>query len=107
MEKQSILELSISKLDNEMKKAHILNLNDISLDSVNIGTMVILQNTRTGEVRDYTVLGPWDADFEKGVLSYRSPIAKSLLGSRAGDSVALDIEDGKHTYRIKEIQRYK
>jgi transcription elongation factor GreA len=107
IEKQAILELSISKLDNEIKKAQILNMNDISTDSVNIGTKVMLLEAATGEKRDYTILGPWDADFEKRILSYRSPIAKSLLGTRAGDEATLEIDDGKHKYRIKEIQKYK
>ncbi len=107
MEKQATLELSISKLDNEMKKAHILNASEIILDSVKTGTRVFLSDAKTGEERDYTILGPWDADFEKRILSYRSPIAKSLLGKKPGDSVSLEIEDGTHSYRIKDIQRYK
>ncbi len=107
MEKQATLELSISKLDNEMKKAQVLNPDEISTDSVTIGTRVILQEEDTGEEWDYTILGPWDADFEKRVLSYRSPIAKSLLGSRPGDTVTLDIEAGHKKYKIKEIQKYR
>ncbi len=107
MEKQATLELSISKLDNEMKKAQVLNPDEIPTDSVAIGTRVILQEEDTGEEGDYTILGPWDADFEKRVLSYRSPIAKSLLGSRPGDTVTLDIEAGHKKYKIKEIQKYR
>ena len=105
MEKQATLELSISRLDNEMKKAQILNRDDVSTDSVNIGTTVILKDADSNEERDYTILGPWDADFERRVLSYRSPIAKSLLGSKQGDVISLDIEEGRKKYKIKEIQR--
>ncbi|OHD65625.1 MAG: hypothetical protein A2176_13345 [Spirochaetes bacterium RBG_13_51_14] len=107
MEKQATLELSISKLDKEMKKAEVLNRDDVSTESVNIGTRVILKDAETGEERDYTILGPWDADFEKRLLSYRSPIAKSLLGSKAGDVVKLNLEEGLKNYRIQEIQKYR
>jgi len=107
MEKQGILELSISKLDSDIKKAHVLDLDALSADAVNVGTRVILQNVKTGEERDYTILGPWDADFEKRILSYRSPIAKSLLGNKADDEVVLETEEGKNKYRIKEIKKYK
>ena len=107
MEKQATLELSISKLDNEMKKAQILNRDDVSTDSVNIGTTVILKEVDSNEERDYTILGPWDADFEKRMLSYRSPIAKSLLGSKQGDVISLDIEEGCKKYKIEEIQKYR
>ncbi|HOD13553.1 MAG TPA: transcription elongation factor GreA [Spirochaetota bacterium] len=106
MEKQATLELSISRLDGEMKKAQVLSLDEISTDAVNIGTRVILKEQEKGEERDYTILGPWDADFEKRILSYRSPIAKSLLGLKAGDVVNLDLEDGKKNYMIKEIRKY-
>ena len=106
MEKQATLELSISRLDGEMKKAEVLNQAEVSTDSVNIGTTVILKDKAKGEERDYTILGPWDADFEKRVLSYRSPIAKSLLGLKVGDVVNLDIEEGKKDYMIREIRRY-
>jgi len=107
MEKQATLELSISRLDNEMKKAQILNRDEVTTDSVKVGTTVILQDTEGGEERDYTILGPWDADFEKRVLSYRSPIARSLIGLKQGDTVNLDIEEGKKNYKIKEIQKYR
>ena len=107
MEKQATLELSISNLDNDMKKAQILNRDDVSTDSVNIGTTVILKEVDSNEERDYTILGPWDADFEKRMLSYRSPIAKSLLGSKQGDVINLDIEEGRKKYKIKEIQKYR
>lgn len=107
MEKQATLELSISKLDNEMKKAKVLNRNEITTESVTIGTKVILLESGSGEERYYTILGPWDADYEKRVLSYRSPIAKSLLGLKQGEQVKLDIEDGSKDYTIKEIQIYQ
>jgi transcription elongation factor GreA len=107
MEKQATLELSISRLDSEMKKAQVLNQDDVSTDSVNIGTTVILMDVDTNEERDYTILGPWDADFERRVLSYRSPIAKSLLGSKQGDVINLDIEEGRKKYKIKEVQKYR
>ncbi|MBN2158875.1 MAG: transcription elongation factor GreA [Spirochaetes bacterium] len=107
MERQATLELSISRLDSEMKKAQVLNRNEVSVDAVNIGTTVILRDAKSGDERDYTILGPWDADYEKRVLSYRSPIAKSLLGSKVGDAVKLDIEEGSREYQIKEIQKYR
>lgn len=106
MEKQAILELSISRLDDEMKKAQIINLDEISTGSVSIGTKVILENPDTRTVLGYIILGPWDADFEKNVLSYRSPIAKTLLGLTMGSEVTLDIDEGARVYRVKEILKY-
>ncbi len=106
IEKQATLELSISKLDDELKQADILDVNSISTDMVNIGTKVTIADSKSGEEREYTILGPWDADFEKKILSYRSPIAKALLGCKKDDEVKLRIDDETRTFTVKFIETY-
>ena len=65
MEKQAILEMAISKLDEEMKGATILDPEKVSTEVASVGTRVSFTNIETGETRFYTILGPWDADFER------------------------------------------
>ena len=101
MEKQVILKLSISRLDADLKKAKIIDFTHVSTDSVSVGTKVNLSSA-AGEKRTYSILGPWDADFEKGVLSYRSPIAKVLLKKKSGDEVSM--HDGT-SYSIISIEK--
>jgi transcription elongation factor GreA len=107
IEKQATLELTISKLDDEMKKAKLLNRDEISTDAVGVGTRVLLRDAATGEERDYTILGPWDADFEKRILSYRSPIAKALLGAKKGETIHLDSEEGRMDFIVGDIRKYE
>jgi len=106
MEKQSVLKLAISRLDEEIKKADILDLSKINTDSVNIGTKVMLSDATSATERSYTILGPWDADFEKGVLSYRSPIAKAMLGKKPGDTVSFRIDEEEKSFKIINIEKY-
>ena len=106
MEKQSILKLAISRLDEELKMADVLAVDKISTDSVGIGTKIMLENAEKGDNIQYTILGPWDADFEQQILSYRSPIAKAMLGKKKGDTVKLSIDDEEKDFVIKEILRY-
>lgn len=106
MEKQSILKLTISRLDDEMKKADILDPAKINTESVNIGTKVMLSDTDGTVSVSYSILGPWDADFEKGILSYRSPIAKAMLGKKAGDQVSFRIDDQEKSFKIESIEKY-
>jgi transcription elongation factor GreA len=87
-----------------MKKADILDLEKINTDCVNIGTRVLLSGNEGDN--SYTILGPWDAAFEKGILSYRSPIAKAILGKRVGDDVGLRIDDKEQNFKIVSIERY-
>ncbi|HOO70368.1 MAG TPA: transcription elongation factor GreA [Spirochaetota bacterium] len=107
MEKQATLELAIKKLDEEMKIASVLQFDSISTETVTIGTKVLIQNVETGESSHYSVLGPWDADFEKMILSYRSPIAKALLGKKSGDTVIINLGDEGSTFKIMNIEKYR
>ncbi len=106
IEKQQTLELSIQKLDDELKRADILDLNAIRTDTVGIGTRVEVKDSETGESNTYTILGPWDADFEQKILSYRSPIAKTLLGKKLGEDVTMKINDETKRLRIQSIDKY-
>jgi transcription elongation factor GreA len=106
MEKQGVLKLAISRLDDDMKRADVLDVSKIGTESVSIGTRVNLEDVETGKAWNYTVLGPWDADFEKGILSYRSPIAKAMMGKKTGENVSLKIDDEDRNFRIVSIEKY-
>ncbi|HOM09167.1 MAG TPA: transcription elongation factor GreA [Spirochaetota bacterium] len=105
LEKQSILKRDINKLESEIKKAQILDLNTVSTDKVNIGTVVTISGD--GEKETFAILGPWDADFEKRILSYRSPIAQALLGKKQGDVVEIRKNEQIKQYTIESIEKYK
>ncbi len=106
MEKQTILKLAISRLDDEMKRAEVLDVDRINTDSVKIGTKAVFENTETGVTSHYIILGPWDADFENQILSYRSPIAKAMLGKKIGDEVLIRTDDQDEKFKIVNIEKY-
>lgn len=105
MEKQAILESTIAKLEKEMKLVKVIESDSIVTDSVNIGTKVTLKSGDGKELL-YTILGPWDADFEKGILSYRSPIVKEMLGKAVESKVAIKEEEGSKEYTVTSIVKY-
>lgn len=105
MESQIMLEMSYNKLQSEIKKAELINFEAVNTASVNIGTKVMIENIETGEKINYSILGPWDADFEKGILSYRSPIAQNLLGKKVGDEVSMKVGDEARRYKIISIEK--
>lgn len=100
MEKQVILKQAITRLDADLKKAKIIDFAQVATDQVSVGTKVKLSSA--GGDRVYSILGPWDADFENGILSYRSPIARALLRKKAGEDVVM--HDGA-SYRITAIEK--
>ncbi|MDR3238267.1 MAG: GreA/GreB family elongation factor, partial [Spirochaetia bacterium] len=104
LEKQTILKMAISKLDEEIKSATILDPGKITTDNVSVGTKVSFVNNATGESRSYIILGPWDADFEKKILSYRSPLAGAILGKKSGEEFVMRVNDADETFRITQLE---
>lgn len=102
MEKQGILKQAIARLDAELKKARIIDFSQVDASTVNVGTIVSVESS-SGEKMSYKILGPWDADYEHGILSYRSPLARALLKKSKGDEVK--IPDSGVTYKITLIEK--
>jgi transcription elongation factor GreA len=102
MEKQGILKQAIARLDAELKKARIIDFSQVDISSVNVGTLVTVESS-SGERLSYRILGPWDADYENGILSYRSPLARALLKKKTGDEVR--IPDSGVTYKVVSIEK--
>lgn len=107
LEQQSIIKKSISKLDSELKVAEIIDPAKADKDVVTIGSVVTLMNKDDNQSMVITILGPWDVDFEKGVLSYRSDVAVTLRGKKIGDEVTLHLGGRESQYVIEELSVYK
>ena len=58
----------------------------------------------TNQPESFTVLGAWDSEPDKGVVSYLSPIAQSLLNRKVGDQVEFEIHGVRHQHRIERIE---
>jgi transcription elongation GreA/GreB family factor len=61
--------------------------------------------TQNAEV--FTVLGAWDSDPDKGVISYLTPVAQSLLGHKTGDEIEIDMDGVPRRLRIDSIAAFK
>lgn len=101
LEKRDRLQGEMKFLSDQVKKAKILSKDEISTDVVGIGNVVYFKND-AGENTSYTLLGPWDADAEKNILSFQSKIAQSLKGSKVGDKCLI----GSKEWTITEIKNY-
>ena len=73
-------------------------------EHITVGSKVTLVQTDTDRRVTYTLLGPWDADQKKGVISYLSPIGIAILGKRAGDTFNLELASGPVPYRVESLE---
>jgi transcription elongation factor GreA len=83
LERRSRLQHELKALSDQFNRARIITTDDISTDTVGIGTKVTLES-ESGTKTVFTILGPWDANPEENILSDHSKLAQSLLGKGKG-----------------------
>jgi transcription elongation factor GreA len=78
---------------------------DAKTDAVNIGTSVAVTDTATGQSTTYHILGAWDSDASRNIISYPAALAQALLNKRVGDTVEVNSDTGKRQLRIERIEK--
>jgi transcription elongation GreA/GreB family factor len=106
-EMQKILMRRKDELENQLVRARGTDFSNARTDVVSIGTVVRTTDIATSQSESFTVLGAWDSDPEKGIVSYLSPVAQSLLNRKVGDEVEFEIHGARHQHRIESIEAYK
>ena len=104
-EAQSMLELKISKLQEVLGNARLIDERKLDNSKILIFSTVILKNTLNGTPVTYTLVPENEANIKLGKLSVSSPIAKGLLGKSIGETVEITVPAGKITFEIVEISR--
>jgi len=61
---------------------------------VTLGTKVTLKDAASSEVFAYTILGAWDSDLSKGIISYQTAVARALINHTPGDRIELSTDEG-------------
>lgn len=102
-EAQAHLEFKISKLEDIIANARIVDGTQIDLSKVSILTTVKIKNTNNGAEMKYTLVAENEADLKAGKISVDSPIGKALLGKKVGEKVDVQVPAGKVTFQISEI----
>jgi transcription elongation factor GreA len=104
IEKQRLLQEQQEQLRADLERAQMIDPDRVETDKVSVGTRVKVRNIESGEEEQYTVLGAWDSDSEKGVISYLSPLGKALLGRRPGDIAEFSIGETSRRYSILSVE---
>ena len=102
-EAQGLLEVKIAKLKEQVAGAKVIDESQLSCDKVGILSKVKVQNTASGQVMVFTIVGEAEADFSKGRLAVTTPIAKALLGHAKGEVVEATVPSGVMKFKILDI----
>tara|TARA_S200000501_G_scaffold184021_1_gene173238 strand:- start:2297 stop:2773 length:477 start_codon:yes stop_codon:yes gene_type:complete len=104
-EAQGMLEMQISKLEEVLANARIINESQLDTSKVLVLSTVKVKNIDNGTTMKYTLVAQSEADLKSGKISVDSPIGKGLLGKKVGDQVAISVPNGTITFEIISISR--
>jgi len=106
-EMQKLLMKSKGELESALVRARGTDFANPRTDVVSMGTIVRAVELQTNHPEHFTILGAWDSDPDKGVVSYLSPMAQSLLNRKVGDEVEFEVHGVRHRHRIESIEPFK
>lgn len=104
-EAQGLLELKISKLEEILGNARLIDESTLDLSKVLILSKVKIKNISNGATMSYTLVAENEADLKAGKISVDSPIGKGLLGKKIGETADIKVPSGVMKFEIVDISR--
>jgi transcription elongation factor GreA len=104
-EAQGLLEMKISKLEDLIRNARIIDESKLDTSKVLILSKVKIKNLKNNSLMTYIITPESEADMKLGKISVNSPIAKGLLGKNVGDKVEIKVPAGSIQFEILDISR--
>ena len=104
-ELQKVLMRRRGELEILLLRAQGTDFSEAKTDLVSIGTSVTVTDLTSNQPQVYHVLGAWDSDPARSIISYPAALAQAFLNKKCGDIVEASGETGKLTYRIDRIDR--
>jgi transcription elongation factor GreA len=102
-EAQGMNEARVADLEDKLSRADVIDISRLSGDTVKFGATVKLVDEDTDEEVQYQIVGDFEADVKGGRISINSPIARALIGKRAGDTVEVNTPRGSKSYEILHV----
>lgn len=106
-EMQRVLGRRRSEMERDLSLARGTDFANSDATRASIGTIVTLRETTDGRLDVYTILGAWDGDPEKGIVSYQSALAQALMGHQPGEQVTVPTEHGDRLADIVKVEPYR
>ena len=104
-EAQGMLEMEISKLEETLSNARIIDESKLDSSKVLVHSMVKIKNLTNSATMQYKLVAQSEANLAQGKISVESPIGKGLLGKKLGDIAEIEIPNGNVKFEILEISR--
>lgn len=102
-EEQGLFELKISKLEELLSRARVIDTSNMPKDQAHILSTLKVKNLNNAKVFTYTLVSPEEADLEKGKISITSPVGQALMGVKPGQVVQAKVPAGVIKFEILDL----
>lgn len=104
-EAQGLLELRISKMEEIVANARVIDESQLDTSKVLVHSHVKIKNLANKMEVKYKLVAQSEADLKEGKISVDSPIGKGLLGKKVGDTAEVEVPNGTMNFEILEVWR--
>ena len=102
-EMQKVLMRRKTELEIDLGRARGTDFSNVKTDAVGVGTRVRVTDLSNNHAETYDILGAWDGDPDKNILSYLTPLGQCLMNKKVGEIAEFEFEGVKKKLRIEEI----
>ncbi len=102
---QAELEERISKLENMVRKAKIIDEKTMPKNQVGLGLKAKVKELQSGEIMEFIIVGSAEADPYEGKISNESAVGSGLLGKKVGEIAEIQVPDGIVQYEVMKISK--
>ncbi len=104
-EKQSFIEGRIMEIETKLSNAEIIDVTSLDImDRVVFGSTIELENITDSTLTKYQIVGEDEASIENGMISYKAPISRAIIGKNLNDVIKFDSDAGQEIYKIQKIE---
>ena len=104
-EKQSFIEGRIKDIETKLSNAEIIDVTSLDImDRVVFGSTIELENITASTLTKYQIVGEDEASIENGMISYKAPISRAMIGKNLNDVIKFDSDAGQEIYKIQKIE---
>ena len=103
-EKQSFIEGRIQEIESKLSNSEIIDVTKLSVtNKVIFGSTVTLMNLDSDQIVKYKIVGEDESDVDNGLLSYKSPLSRAMIGKSSNELVELKTVESKQSFQVIEI----
>ncbi|MBQ8795513.1 MAG: transcription elongation factor GreA [Clostridia bacterium] len=102
---QAILEARIATIEATLKVAVVIDENEITDQTVHVGSLVKVENVSMGREFEYRIIGSNESNPKENKISDESPVGRALLGKKVGDMVEVEVPAGLMTFKVLSVSK--